>query len=66
MTVMENGAQKSRDVTVGMNDGDSYEVIKGLQEGEEVVLSKNSSDSKWKGQGTGLPRVPGAGGGGRR
>ena len=44
-----NGEQEQRDVTVGITDGASYEVISGLNEGDTVALNKIGADSKWRG-----------------
>jgi HlyD family secretion protein len=61
VTVMENGVAQSRDVTVGLIADDTCEVLKGLQEGDEVLLNKNTSDSRWRGQNNpnmrGIPRA---------
>ena len=41
-------APQEREVQTGINDGAKVEIVKGLAEGEAVVLNK-SADSKWKG-----------------
>jgi multidrug efflux pump subunit AcrA (membrane-fusion protein) len=45
----DNGTQEQRKVTVGLSDDENYEVIDGLDEGEQVVLNKNGGDSRWRG-----------------
>ncbi len=65
--VKSDGTNETRNVTVGLTDGEYYEVLQGLAEGETIVLNKNGADSKWKGQnqnGSFLPRGIGGGGGG--
>ncbi|MGN6370395.1 MAG: efflux RND transporter periplasmic adaptor subunit [Phycisphaerae bacterium] len=44
-----SGEQEQRDVTVGITDGASYEVLSGLKEGETVALNRIGADSKWRG-----------------
>ncbi len=56
--VGSNGQQETRDVTVGLNDGDYYEVISGLQEGEMVETNRSGGASKWMGQTQGRPPAP--------
>jgi HlyD family secretion protein len=63
VNVMENGKQVSQAVTVGLTDGESYEVITGLEEGDEVVLNKMGSDSRWRGQSANQQMMRGMGGG---
>lgn len=61
-------APQEREVEVGINDGTKVEVLRGLSEGETVVLNK-AADSKWTGgQGSrqGGPPPPMFMGGGRR
>ena len=41
-------APEEREVEIGVNDGTKVEIVKGLAEGETVVLNK-SADSRWKG-----------------
>jgi len=48
--VKADGTQEARDVMVGLSTGTMYEVIKGLDEGETVVMNKGG-DSKWRGMG---------------
>lgn len=70
MTAMlkKNGANEEREVTVGLTDGEKYEVTKGLAEGDVIVLRKDEQQSRWR-EGGGGPRPPGMGvtfpGGGR-
>ncbi|HVX86337.1 MAG TPA: efflux RND transporter periplasmic adaptor subunit [Phycisphaerae bacterium] len=45
--VKDNGTQEVRNVTVGMNDRASYEVLQGLSEGETVLLNQ-TTDSKFR------------------
>jgi phage gp45-like len=47
--VKSSGGTEQRDVTVGISDGASYEVLAGLEEGETVALNKMGADSKWRG-----------------
>jgi multidrug resistance efflux pump len=55
----DDGTTEVRPVTVGLMgadpadtmSGDLYEVINGLNEGENVLLNKNGLDSKWKANG---------------
>lgn len=70
MTAMlkKNGTTEEREVTVGLTDGEKYEVTRGLAEGDVVVLRKDEQQSRWR-EGGGGPRPPGMGvtfpGGGR-
>jgi HlyD family secretion protein len=63
--VMVNGKQESRNVTVGLSDGETYEVVRGLEEGDEVVLNKNGGESRWRGPDMNRQMMRGMGGGGR-
>jgi multidrug resistance efflux pump len=55
----DDGTIDTRAVTVGLMgtdpadpmSGDLYEIISGLNEGETVVINKNSTESKWKNNG---------------
>jgi multidrug efflux pump subunit AcrA (membrane-fusion protein) len=49
-------APEEREVETGINDGAKVEILKGLAEGETVVLNK-AADSKWTGGNQG-PRPP--------
>jgi HlyD family secretion protein len=68
------GQTEDRTVQVGLTDGEKYEVISGLEEGETVVYRKDELQSRWR-EGAGGNRPPGmgmfpggggGGGGGRR
>lgn len=56
-----DGTTEAREVTVGLADANSYEVLSGLQLGETVLLNKSGADSKWRGSNMGMM----GGGGGR-
>ena len=45
-----DNTQEARNVTVGLADDDNIEVIKGLDEGENVVRNKTGTDSRFRGQ----------------
>jgi multidrug efflux pump subunit AcrA (membrane-fusion protein) len=68
----DDGTTEIRPVVVGLMgtdptdamSGDFYEVISGLKEGENILLNKNGSDSKWKSNGAN-PRMMVRMGGGR-
>jgi RND family efflux transporter MFP subunit len=68
------GQTEDRTVQVGLTDGEKYEVLSGLEEGETVVYRKDEPQSRWR-EGAGGNRPPGmgmfpggggGGGGGRR
>jgi multidrug efflux pump subunit AcrA (membrane-fusion protein) len=58
---------ETRNVTVGLTDDVNYEVIRGLEEGETVVVQKTGAESRWRNpnQGNLIPRGMGGGGRGR-
>src|SRR5207253_1183604 len=62
------GQSEDRTVQVGLTDGEKYEVISGLEEGETVVYRKDELQSRWReGAGNrppGMGLFPGGGGGG--
>jgi HlyD family secretion protein len=63
--VKDDNSIEVRPITVGLSDDTSYEVIKGLDEGESVVVNRVGSDSRWRNQ-TQTNLMPrGLGGGGR-
>ena len=62
------GATEERAVQVGLTDGEKYEVLAGLTEGETVAVRKDEPQSKWREGGgarpPGMGVFPGGGGGG--
>jgi HlyD family secretion protein len=70
----QGGAAEERAVETGLTDGQNWEVLSGLSEGETVVFKKDEPQSRWReGGGGGGGRPPGGpmggfpgGGGGRR
>jgi macrolide-specific efflux system membrane fusion protein len=58
----DDGKMEIRNVTVGLTDDTYYEVIKGLEEGESVVVSRAGSESRYRNPNP-LRGIPGAGGG---
>ncbi|MEI8196047.1 MAG: efflux RND transporter periplasmic adaptor subunit, partial [Phycisphaerae bacterium] len=60
-----DGSNETRNVTLGITDGYIYEVLTGLNEGENVVLDKFGSDSKWRPGGNRPLGMPAGGGRGR-
>lgn len=52
VTVLEGTEQKQKEIKIGANDTESYEVLSGLNEGDKIVVenSGTQSGSKW-GQG---------------
>jgi HlyD family secretion protein len=66
--VTESGRTEERTVKLGLNDGDNWEVLEGLKEGEVVQL-KPEAQSRWRGDqqrppnmGFGPMGFPGGGG----
>jgi HlyD family secretion protein/macrolide-specific efflux system membrane fusion protein len=62
----EDGTNEEREVELGINDGTTFEVVKGLTDEESIVYKKGEGESKWRADGR--PRGPMlfGGGGGRR
>ncbi len=64
------GGADERAVQVGLTDGEKYEVLAGLTEGETVTVRKDEPQSKWREGGgarpPGMGVFPGGGGGGGR
>jgi hypothetical protein len=61
------GATEERVVKTGLTDGEKWEIVSGLSEGETVAFKRDEQQSRWREGGTG-PR-PGStmfGGPGRR
>ena len=58
--VKADGTTEVREVTVGLSDANSYEVLSGLELGETVTINKSGADSRWRG-----PTMGVMGGGGR-
>jgi HlyD family secretion protein len=54
-----DGTTKEQEVALGITDGADYEVLSGLNEGDNVVLYRGAGDSRWNG-----PNPGGRGGGG--
>jgi len=46
VTVLRNGETKTREVTIGMRNDTQAQVLKGLEEGEEIVTGKRSEGSQ--------------------
>jgi multidrug efflux pump subunit AcrA (membrane-fusion protein) len=63
---LADGQTEERTVQVGLTDGERYEVLSGLKEGETVVFKKDEPQSKWRAGGPRLGMFPGGGGGGRK
>jgi HlyD family secretion protein len=55
--VKSDGTNEERPVKVGLTDGEKWELVSGLSEGE-VVLVKNEQQSRWRAD---QPRTPGMG-----
>jgi multidrug efflux pump subunit AcrA (membrane-fusion protein) len=52
VTVLKaDGSKETRDVLVGMDDEVHYEIIKGVEEGETVLLNKASASSRFSNNG---------------
>jgi HlyD family secretion protein len=66
----QGGGTEERAVQVGLTDGEKYEVLAGLTEGEIVTVRKDEPQSKWREGGgarpPGMGVFPGGGGGGGR
>lgn len=64
------GGTDERPVTVGLTDGEKYEIVSGLSEGDVVTLRKDETPSRWREGGAGQGRPGATGmfgpGGGRR
>jgi HlyD family secretion protein len=57
---------ETREVVVGLTDDAYYEVIRGLEEGETVVVQRTSAESRWRNPNQSImPRGMGGGGRGR-
>lgn len=57
--VLPGGQQAERPVTVGLSDGDNYEVTEGLAEGETIIVRNDQANSRWAGGGSsGRPNIP--------
>ena len=65
---LPGGQTEERTVQVGLTDGEKYEVLSGLKEGETVEYKKEEPQSKWRagGRPPGMGMFPGGGGGGRK
>jgi HlyD family secretion protein len=66
---LASGQTEERTVQVGLTDGERYEVLSGLKEGETVVYKKEEPQSRWREGGArppGMGMFPGGGGGGRK
>jgi hypothetical protein len=65
----DDNTQETKKVRVGISDGEVYELLSGLSEGETVVKNMTAAQSRWRnpnGQGSGImPRGMGGGGRGR-
>ncbi|HEY1684694.1 MAG TPA: efflux RND transporter periplasmic adaptor subunit [Tepidisphaeraceae bacterium] len=46
-TVLDGDKPAEKEVKVGMTDGESYEVVAGLNEGDMIELHKNDVQSRW-------------------
>jgi len=44
-----DGSVEEREVKVGVSDGVRYEILEGLQPGEEVLLAADKADGRWGG-----------------
>jgi HlyD family secretion protein len=64
--VKADGSTEDQEVKLGINDGDSQEIVSGLSGGEQLLVHKSDSNSAWSS--SGVPkRIPGLlPGGGRR
>jgi HlyD family secretion protein len=64
--VKPDGSTEDREVEIGINDGESQEVVSGLSGGEQILVHKTDSNSAWSS--SGVPRrIPGMlPGGGKR
>lgn len=62
VTVMNNGHQESRPVTVGLSSGGVSQITQGLTEGQQVVITIPQRTSGGTGAGTGSGRGTGSGG----
>jgi len=51
--VLQNNQAVPRDVVLGLNDGQNYEVISGLNEGEQIIIGSSSSSGSSGSQATG-------------
>jgi HlyD family secretion protein len=66
VVVNADDTTSTRAVTVGMMDGENYEVLSGLQEGERVQLARSDADqSRWRGRGPNIFGGAGGASGGR-
>ncbi|MEK7485131.1 MAG: HlyD family efflux transporter periplasmic adaptor subunit [Planctomycetota bacterium] len=64
----KDGTTEEREVEIGITDGFNVEIIKGLEEGDQVILNKSEAPSRWRQGGAGGMRMNPMmmGGGGRR
>ena len=53
------GVTEERPVQVGLTDGENYEVVSGLTEGETVAVRKEEQQSRWREGGANSNRRPG-------
>ena len=60
----DDGKTEMRNVTVGLTDDTYYEVIKGLDEGESIIVTRAGTESRYRNPNP-LRGIPGAGGRGR-
>jgi HlyD family secretion protein len=60
---LPGGQTEERTVQVGLTDGEKYEVLSGLKEGETVEYKKDEPQSKWRAGSPRLGMFPGGGGG---
>jgi HlyD family secretion protein len=57
--VKADGTNEERPVQVGLTDGEKWELVSGLAEGETVLVRKDEQQSRWRAD---QPRMPGMGG----
>jgi HlyD family secretion protein len=57
--VKTDGTNEERPVQVGLTDGEKWELVSGLTEGETVLVRKDEQASRWRAD---QPRMPGMGG----
>ncbi|HZZ41702.1 MAG TPA: efflux RND transporter periplasmic adaptor subunit [Tepidisphaeraceae bacterium] len=47
--MLPGGKQEDRTVEIGLSDGENYEIVSGLNEGDTVLVHKDETNSKWNG-----------------